>query len=483
MELDQPRNRGLKEKIPATAKEQGDSKNGATKEQHPPKGSVVEMQAKRKEKSIEGAKNGEIETMLLAAIQRSPHSEFALKVKFPYRWEWLAEENDGGGQIPIEITKDNVCKYLTTVKMGRIIRGFSQDQVAVGWRITPTILNSVIENWFGASGNDYQGFTEEIKAIAFKSDKTLTWNRLGFDPTPGDTPMFDEMMSRMSSPIEVMAWLGSLTDPKSDRSQFLWVHGSGSNGKSRLLAMLANVFGQAYSSQIPPERGDKFWTAGLLRKRIVAFPDCSNSSFVKSDLFKSLTGDRLHKIEAKGQMPTNMNIDCKFIFMSNTLPEIVGEEAGIRRALVSDMATVTGKQIWPEEYDRRLTAEVPGIFAKCLAKYRELCPEGGGVPVGHGMREHVQSIIEAGEEKWAELLYKNFVVTGDKRHSVRSGQIYDTVYQAGHRQDRLAGEFKRYLIKKGAILARVGANGERVFLGLERKELMPGNAGTGGGFC
>lgn len=213
-----------------------------------------------------------------------------------------------------------------------------------------------------------------IKPVAFKSEKSLTYHRIWFDPQWSEAwtfeqqcPLFAEMMSRTTNYEALIAWIGSLFDPHSTRQQYVWLVGSGGAGKSTLIRRLATLFGPSMATEYPPNSGDRFWTSGLIGKRLVIFPDMDSARFVTTGLFKALTGDDKVRIEFKGGAIINLTLPAKYLFSSNEEPGVTDNEADMRRIILCNMKPA--ERLQEGSYELNLQAEVERFISYCCFVY------------------------------------------------------------------------------------------------------------------
>ncbi len=277
-------------------------------------------------------------------------------------------EDDKGATIPIEIMADDVVRYVTwDAVVDAIIACGEKNPYAP---LMPADAVKVMQ-FFRATGPRIE--ESEIATVRQKNEPGYCWHRLGFNIESGECPTFDEIIGRMSNARAFMAYIGSMLDVDSDRQQYLWLYGKGQNGKSSIGRVLEKIFGPSYRAEVVPQRGDRFWTSGLLGSRVVVFSDCTEYHFPKSGLFKSLTGSDPVRMERKGQQPMTAHIQTKFIFFSNETPDLKDEVADRRRAIFCELAPLAEGTIpLPEQvYNKMLWAEVSAFLAKCWATYIE----------------------------------------------------------------------------------------------------------------
>lgn len=222
---------------------------------------------------------------------------------------------------------------------------------------------------------------EKPLPIAWKSQKGLAYERLDFNPAlpkdfdpDRDMPYFAELLSRLENWCAVAAWIGSLFDPLSQRQQYVWIYGKGGEGKGSLARVLCRIFGSSAASEQPPGPHDRFWTSGLIGKRLVVFPDMTSPDFVTWGVFKSLTGEDPTRIERKGKDVFTAHLDAKYIILSNDQPRVSLASADMRRIIYSPIRQI--EKMLPD-YEETLEKETPFFISYCWKLYREMT---GGNP-------------------------------------------------------------------------------------------------------
>ena len=318
-----------------------------------------------------------------------------------------------------------------------------------------------------------------VKSVANKSEKTLCWHRLPWDINGSNapTPLFDELISRIATnQPQLLAWIGSLLVEDADRQTYVWLHGEGRNGKGRLIYLLEQVFGPSYSSQTAPERGEqRFFNAGLLGKRLVVFPDCNNYTFPTSGLFKSLTGGDAQRIERKGRDVFTAHIQARYLFSSNTAPHISGSTADTRRAIYAEIEGIgRGTKIIPTgRYNQLLWAEGPAILSKCLAKYKELCPNHEPIEPD---REGTLGLVEDNEQEYTVFCKKNFIFSGEA--TISAPEIQDAMARHGWKNAHAQRPLLAYLMRRGVtkVMSREGEIRTRSYKGVRLNETARGVA-------
>lgn len=297
------------------------------------------------------------------------HSPLSLLPEFPHLF--LVYKSDINTRHLVIEHGEGLCEPVGHEYMAEKISAYLNDSVAIEhpqWIWKAKTIREFVDFW--ALGADV---IEQPKSWAFRSDRGRAFVRLPWDPTPGPTPTWDGFLSRMTNVDAFVAYVGSLYVECSDRQQYLWLYGEGNDGKGSLFRFLHRCFGASFGNEYVPERNDsRFWTSGLLHKRVVVFPDCNNYGFVTTGLFKSLTGGDPVRIERKNEQPFTTELDAKFIFGSNDKPRISGEKSDTRRLIYCELDSWRGD--YDPSFERRLWEEGGHFIAKCLEAYEMASP-------------------------------------------------------------------------------------------------------------
>ena len=301
----------------------------------------------------------------------------------------------------------------------------------------------------------------------WQGDDGLVMRRLPFEMKGGDTPIWDELMSRITNAEALMAFIGSILVEGSDMQQYVWLHGQGGEGKGALCRFLAKALGHTYSSQQTPGINDRFWTWGMRHNRLVVFPDCNNTSFVTSGLFKSLTGDDPIRIEIKGGRVLHQRIRAKFMFLSNERPDLSSEIADRRRIIYCSAKAFDGK-VNPK-YETLLWKEGGQFLTKCLETYYRMCPE--GEPIDCSAAD-IDEIIAANEDHFETFLQSNFYI-GPAQECTRVAFLNRVSERFKKRSEQKA--FREYLARKGIVVkarANAAGNVDRYWSGIRLREAV-----------
>ena len=328
--------------------------------------------------------------------------------------------------------------------------------------LTISQITSAVAFWFSATDP-----IETPKLYRWMGEDGLCMRRLPFELRLGPTPVFDEMMSRISNVEALQCYIGSLLVDESFRQQYVWLHGQGGEGKGALARFLAMSLAHTYSSQQTPTPNDRFWTLGLLDKRLVMFPDCNNTTFVTSGLFKSLSGDDEIRIEVKGGKILHQQICAKFIFFSNEKPSLSSEVADKRRVIYCETKSFKGKV--DPTYQDKLWAEGGHFLSKCLTMYMASYPNHHPIECD---TSEIIDVISTNEERYEVFLGQNF----------RFNPTYECSPAA--LQEKINGEFKTnkerqdfrsFLERRGVKKKGIKRKGEvsYVYAGLKAISALP----------
>lgn len=274
------------------------------------------------------------------------------------------------------------------------------------------------------------------------SQPGLTLSRLPFDfkteASVLDCPLFSELMSRTTNAEAFMVWIGSLFDPEAYAQQYVWVRGEGGDGKSTLLDILHEVFGTAGFGTRPPS-SERFWTINLVGKRLVVFSDCNNAGFVRSGLFKSLTGGDAIEVEIKNGPCFNVKMRAKYIFSSNKRPRISSEAADMRRIIYCEVAPHAGLE--DVHYKRKMAAELPWILGLCWDLYREKCGSGYRIK-----SDNAQALeLAASTEEKHELLFDLYFEEASNTEYINISTIQQIFKERGINCNKEQSDFYEYI--------------------------------------
>lgn len=312
----------------------------------------------------------------------------------------------------------------------------------------------------------------QVRPVAVKigMDNDPCWSRIAIDPYSNPTPdgdqsieNFEAFTSRCGENATVIKqWIGSLFDEKSDRSQYLWIYGEGNDGKSTFIRWLHRVFGESFVSSMATDHSSEYWIDYIVGKRVVAFPDTNTYEFVTSQVFKTCSGSDPVCARAIYGKPYKAQLDCKFLFCSNKIPNISSANADLRRMIFVSLEGFEGRP--DPSYEDRIAAEIPAIVSNCVGHYARFVAESGGhgkLVVGN--QEEIDSLAEENEsEITAEL--ERFVEIEPKasveRYYMTKVEMH-TIESVAFRGDKKKVRQSRLYLRQRGVLYRQVRFGER----------------------
>lgn len=335
---------------------------------------------------------------------------------------------------------------------------------------------SLRQHWAGWTTKQIE--EEDIKSVAFKSDKGLCWHRLDFDATPREVdladpfkgyncPTWERMLSRGNNIKAYMATIGSLFYEQANLQQYLFLYGKGRNGKGSSLRFLKKLFGPAYKGQSTEQKvvSSNFFTYGLLGARVAAFSDISNVNFLKSETLKQITGGDSVRLEPKGKAAFDAILRCRCIFASNDKPSISGAIADTRRAIFCEFQPVPEDEIDEENFENWLWEERAEFISLCMAIYRKMCPGFQSIPVE---KEVTAALVEDSESEMQSFFDQHFILDEEGRiGNAVPGEVLRRNWK-GNVSDFTISEFKKFLERMPGVELR------RVSVGKDRKANEPG---------
>lgn len=307
-------------------------------------------------------------------------------------------------------------------------------------------------------------FSDEYDVVSYVK---LPWKK---ELVPEETPLFDEMFSRMSNSKALKEFIGSIFFEESYNQQYAWLHGEGGDGKGALLRAIEAVMGELYAAKFPKEEGDKFWEYTLIGKRLVGFPEIEDGSFVTTGIFKMLTGGDKIFINPKGKDPFSYTPFAKYIFLSNRKPNVALDRSDKRRLIY---VTVKGigrelDSVEAAEYEAKLQLESPSFLQKCIKEFES-------------SRTHVREPIKCDFTEYELLAEQNseeFLVLADSfldfapHYTMPPHALISLLHEVKIRDYRKVGAFRNFLEKRFGVTKRAVRDHGHVkyeYLGVRRR--------------
>lgn len=330
------------------------------------------------------------------AIDRS---EYSLLPAFPRRF--IVVEPVLGIRQPLEVDEETgVCTYVDVTHVRNAILAYVTNECAgrPGYAWEARHARDCAEHWLALARP-----VKEPPAVRWQGEEGLCFNRLPWEFCPGaPAPTFEGLFARISNNQALIGWIGSLFEPEADRQQYVWLYGHGGDGKGALVRFLKKVLGLSFAAKQVPGRDDVHWTAGLIGKRLVVFPDTNSAAFPASGLFMTLSGGDPVDINPKHKAPYCAELFAKFLFLSNARPSLSSEKSHMRRAIYC--AFSSGPEAHDPHFEEKLWAEGGAFLSTCIDNYRYEYPKHG--PIKSEMDELAD---------WVSVVEESFEVAFERR--------------------------------------------------------------------
>jgi hypothetical protein len=309
---------------------------------------------------------------------------------------------------------------------------------------------------------------EKVLPVAFKSADCWCFRRLDFDPEPTPelvAPAWDKFREACSAKDfdAVAQWIALLFNPEADRTRYLWLYGSGKNGKSTLANALEMFFSGAFLTASCPSLDDKFWSANLEGKRLVYLSE-TYRKFPTSNLFKNWTGEPRVHIEKKYQAPYTIRNDAMFLFSSNDLPDIRKNVADMRRVILVKLQelNITEAEKDPNHH-RKMADDLPGII-----NYGLFLLDGAKSVQGYEMNA-ADELADANDAEFTEP-FEEFFDVGTHDDYVSSGMLQQKLaLRVGQTEYRrlIADWVKRYRLTYDKVWNAGTRTWTRIYRGMK----------------
>jgi hypothetical protein len=267
------------------------------------------------------------------------------------------------------------------------------------------------------------------------------------------------LIAKSSSPDLLMLFIGSLLDPTSDNSQYLWIKGDGGEGKGSFVRGILSALGQAGSVEQPPASEKRFWTQGLRHKRFVCFMDLDDVNFVTTGLFKTISGNDPIRFEIKKGATYTAEIDAKFCIVSNYLPNLSHNNADARRVILVEFKD---NDDYIENFEEKLKAEAIDFISYCYDKFKLTGNKKIEFKKEEDKELYNQAVVLGDSNIFNEIFYDNFVENHNKHVEARH---ITKIMNDNNMSQSVRRQFKAYLYKKGIKYQTIRVDGETTVKG------------------
>ncbi|HUS87834.1 MAG TPA: DUF5906 domain-containing protein [Desulfosporosinus sp.] len=399
---------------------------------------------------------------------------------FPDHFHVIADDK---GERVILAERNGVVRPVTGKAVdASVLRYWTDEVMKAGVNIGTQTVKTVRETREYWSIHKQPLNADSIRPVAFASSPGMTYHRLGFDPVWDDgddirirCPKTWDILSRTTNSPALTTWIGSLFDQASPRQQYVWLTGKGRDGKGTLIRKLQRLLGPSFGTEQPPATSDKFWTSGLIGKRLVVFADINDTRFVTSGLFKSLSGEDPIRVEFKGGAIVTMDLNCKYLFSSNNKPGITDNRADMRRIIYCHVEPPT--HFFDGDYESEIWDEMPAFVSYCWTRYQAHKKEHGRKPIACDMAE-AQDIAGQNTEEFDMILERHFSNTANEGQTpVTAFEVQSVARHYYPHQKRLRDDLCRYIVETvpGVTKGRAYVSGarQRVYEGLYKTDRTP----------
>lgn len=244
--------------------------------------------------------------------------------------------------------------------------------------------------------------------------------------SPGPTPNWDALTSRMSHPEIYMAFIWSIFEPRSNGRQVLWLHGAGKDGKSSASYAITKFLGEKFVLSLSTgDYDDNFFWHRCYGKRLAIYGDCSNNFFLKKEKIKQLTGGDQVMINPKGERAFTAQVYSKIIVNSNLFPHI----NVLNRSELSRLILITIKKYdgifadsGDNDYKERLYQEMPAFLYKCRQYYPSYFKTQTDIIIPDDMMQSIKTSCRSADSYFLEK-FVNTCLIFDPHATVERGEL------------------------------------------------------------
>lgn len=277
--------------------------------------------------------------------------------------------------------KEGIYQELTDDLMGKILRHLMNEAIADSWkrqyerdvldgliREVPTIDISNIDDSFIPVNNGVFNLNSE-ELIPYDDSMFFTRKSPVNFIKEADCPKFLEALreivcsdERLLMCIQEIFGYTLINNTKGERA-FYFI-GVGSNGKSFIAEILANMVGVANVSNIPLSRfSEKFGTEGLIDKSVnIANENEIGNAISTENLKIFVSGDRT-SIARKYKGDLNYKSTCKMIFLLNKLPDTLDNTHGYyRKILIVPFNRIFQQEEMDKNLKEKVLEELSGVL-------------------------------------------------------------------------------------------------------------------------
>lgn len=173
-------------------------------------------------------------------------------------------------------------------------------------------------------------------------------------------------------------WFGYCLVPDTSQQKFLWLVGSGGNGKSVVLTLLEALVGDENVTHAHLEQlGNKFVRVELENKLLNVSPEIGAKAKISDSYLKQIVGGDKVQAERKFKDSFSFRPYARLVAATNHLPKLKDLTEGFaRRAIILTFNRTFSQGVQNPRLVEELRGELPGIFAWAVAGLQELRRQG-----------------------------------------------------------------------------------------------------------
>jgi putative DNA primase/helicase len=269
----------------------------------------------------------------------------------------------------------------------------------------------------------------------------------------------DEIFADDPDKIEKIAfiqeWIGYCLTADNSQHKFVWMVGSGGNGKSVLLAILSYLVGsENITNAAIEELGKTFVRAELEGKLVNISSEMSASATMADSYLKAIVSGDTVQAERKFQPPFSFKPFVKLIAATNHLPRLLDLSDGFfRRAIILTFNAHFTDENKDPRLEQKLMAELPGILVWAVQGLERLRSNARFTSMPSSVMELAKYRVESDTEK----LFTDECL----EHVMQGGLSPSTIYEGYVDWCKRNGFYPKSSVGLGRRLSELGYKSHR----------------------
>jgi len=221
------------------------------------------------------------------------------------------------------------------------------------------------------------------------------------------------------------AFVYSIFVARNKSRQMLWLYDSGESGKSITSETIGKFGGDHFMSPVKVSQiTDKFWGSYFDRYRLIYFDDCESPVAMSLPSIKTVSAGNSFMVDKKGNPnPYSIEANTKILFTANCPPVVVGDVAGISRAVIIKIQDPLPEDkkymmdLGKPSLEENLLSEMPAFLTTCKISYDKLCLNDCDIVLSERQKQTVRDFV-ADDTTIAHLIFKSFFTWGGELSKV-----------------------------------------------------------------